>query len=61
VNGVRSQETRLAAAVVALEAIEQLVGDAVDKKIRTGRLPPLGKLLSEIQDTAHAALEEVRA
>lgn len=54
------QSNPLATAIAALEAIDRIVGEAVDQKIRTGRLPPFGKLLSEIQDTAHAALQEVR-
>lgn len=44
----------------ALEAIARLVQQAVNQKVRTGRLPPLGKLLSEIEDTARAAIDEVR-
>ena len=44
----------------ALIAIDGMIGDAIDKKIRTGRMPSIGNLLSTIQDTAVHALWDYR-
>lgn len=46
-------------AATALESIANVVASAVNKKVRTGRLPPVGKLLSEIEDTARNTLDEL--
>lgn len=45
----------------ALQSIDHLIDEAVNRKIRAGRLPPLGKLLSEIQHTAQMAVEDAQA
>lgn len=47
--------------VEALEAISSIIDDAVNQKIINGRLPPVGKLLSEIQDTANLTIAEVKS
>lgn len=42
-----------------LRTIVGLVDDAVDHKIHNGRMPPIGALLSTIQDTAQTELATV--
>lgn len=42
----------------ALQSITDAIDEAVNTKIRTGRMPKIGALLSEIQDTANSALAE---
>lgn len=56
----RTESTAYQTLRIALEAIEGMIGDAIDQKIRTGRMPPIGGLLSTIQDTATAALHEAK-
>jgi hypothetical protein len=46
--------------LTVLEAIRDLIADATDKKIRTGRWSPIGNLLSEIQDSAQSIIDEAR-
>lgn len=42
----------------SLRAIEDIIGEAIDHKIRTGRMPNIGALLSTIQDTARHAIDD---
>ena len=48
------------ALLAALKAIEGVIDDAVDMRIRSGRLPPIANLLSTIQDEARAAIEAAK-
>lgn len=56
--GLREERDRLRDALVS---IDHFVGDAVDMKIASGKLPPIGNLLSAIQDSARAALAPAEA
>lgn len=42
--------------LAALKSCADLVTDAVDQKLLTGRWPPVGALLSTIKSTARAAI-----
>ena len=44
----------------ALKAIEGVIDDAIDTRIRSGRLPPIGGLLSTIQDEARVGITEAK-
>ena len=46
-------------AKAALQTISGMIGDAVDRKIREGRLPNVAALLQTIQDTADNTLAEI--
>ena len=46
--------------LAALESIVGIIADAVDQRIRSGRLPPIAGLLSSIEDTAAAAIQTAK-
>lgn len=45
----------------ALERVVSRIDQAVDHKIHTGRMEPIGALLSEIQDGARLSIESAKA
>lgn len=57
-----SQEQLAAAApamLAELKAIVEAIDEAVNHKVRTGRLPPISALLSQIRDGAQSVIDEV--